>query len=94
MKRFRFILPVLMLSVLVWSASCSSKAKSWSKENKDTWHAKCMQFLTTRGVEQRAATDFCDCMLKKTSEKYTPAEAEKITPEEEQQLWKQCDYQW
>jgi hypothetical protein len=33
-------------------------------------------------------------MLKKTSEKYTPEEATKITPAEERKLWNQCDYRW
>jgi len=32
--------------------------------------------------------------LKKTSEKYTPEEAVKITPEQERQLWQECDYDW
>ncbi len=53
-----------------------------------------MSFMSERGVAQKDAASFCDCMLSKTSEKYTPEEAAKITPDEEQELWKQCDYQW
>ncbi len=53
-----------------------------------------MKFMETNEVEEKNATDFCDCMLEKTSEKYTPAEAAKITEEEERKLWESCDYTW
>lgn len=94
MKKFSLIIPAIGLMLLVFNNGCNSKAKTWSQENKDTWTTKCMKFMTDRGVTQKEATDFCDCMLKKTSDKYSPAEAEKITPEEERKLWQECDYQW
>lgn len=94
MKRFRFFMPALGFMVLVSFTACNSKAKSWSQEQKDKWTTSCMKFMSDRGVEQKNATDFCDCMLKKTSNKYTPEEAIKITPDQERQLWQECDYQW
>jgi hypothetical protein len=33
-------------------------------------------------------------MFEKTSDKYTPEEAEGITAEEERKLWNECDYNW
>ncbi|MEI7896229.1 MAG: hypothetical protein WCJ26_04285 [bacterium] len=50
--------------------------------------------MDERGTAKTEAVGFCDCMLKKTSEKYTPQEAEKITAQEERKLWQECDFQW
>lgn len=94
MKRHFFLVPVLCSLIVLALPGCNSKSGSWTKQDKDKWSESCMKFMTERGVEQKQATDFCDCMLKKTSEKYTPEEARKITPDEERQLWQQCDYQW
>jgi hypothetical protein len=33
-------------------------------------------------------------MYEKTSDKYTPEEAENITADEERKLWNECDYSW
>jgi hypothetical protein len=86
----------LVLLVALTFAGCNSdsKAKSWNQEQKDQWTAKCLKFMEERSVQKDQAVDFCDCMLKKTSEKFTPQEAEKITAREERELWKECDYQW
>jgi len=94
MKKFRILIPAIGFLLLLGAAGCNTKAKTWSQEQKDTWTTSCMKFMNDHGVAQKEATDFCDCMLKKTSDKYTPDEAVKITPEEERQLWKECDYQW
>ncbi len=94
MKKLKFFIPALGFLLLVGFAGCNSKAKSWSQEQKDTWTKSCMKFMNDRGVAQKDAADFCDCMLKKTSDKYTPEEAVKITPDEERQLWQQCNYSW
>ncbi|MEI7724186.1 MAG: hypothetical protein WCK09_03730 [Bacteroidota bacterium] len=94
MKKFRVLIPVIGFIMLVSFTGCKSKAKSWSQQQKDTWTASCMKFMSDRGVEQKKAAGFCDCMLKKTSNKYTPEEAVKITASEERQLWQECDYQW
>lgn len=87
---------ILFMSLLVGAGSCqnNSKEKSWSEAQKTKWKSECQGLLTDRGLKADAANDFCDCMLKKTSEKYTPEEAAKITTEEERKLWNECDYQW
>jgi hypothetical protein len=94
MKKTSMIIVVLFLSLILGMSGCKSKSGSWSKEEKDKWTASCMKFMQDRNVDQKDAAGFCDCMLKKTSEKYTPEEAVKITPAEEQQLWKECNYSW
>ncbi len=90
---------LLMISAIIvfLAGSCcdnSSKADTWNEDQKKEWTDKCMKFMETNEVEEKNATDFCDCMLEKTSEKYTPAEAAKITEEEERKLWESCDYTW
>ncbi|MCX6277182.1 MAG: hypothetical protein NT004_03675 [Bacteroidetes bacterium] len=94
MRKFRYFIPALGFMLLATITGCNSKAKSWSQEQKETWTTSCMKFMNDRGVAKKDAASFCDCMLKKTANKYTPEEAVKITPEEERQLWQQCDYQW
>jgi len=94
MKKFFTVITAFGFILLMGFTGCNSKAKSWSQEQKDKWTTSCMKFMNDRGVEKKDAAGFCDCMLKKTSDKYTPEEAVKITPEEERQLWQQCDYQW
>jgi len=94
MKKFRFFIEALGFILFVSFTGCNSKAKSWSQEQKDKWTKSCMEFMNDRGVSENDAIGFCDCMLKKTSDKYTPEEAVKITPEEERKLWQECDYQW
>jgi hypothetical protein len=76
------------------SCQNNSKENTWSDEQKTKWKTECQQTLTSRGLKSKDANDFCDCMLKKTSQKYTPEEATKITIEEERKLWNECDYQW
>jgi hypothetical protein len=96
MKKFRLMIPALamLFSVILAGCNSNSKAKSWSPEQKEQWTTSCLKFMDERGTPKNQAVDFCDCMLKKTSEKYTPQEAEKITPQEERKLWQECDYQW
>ena len=94
MKNFRVVFPVLGFMLILGFAGCKSQASSWSKEQKDTWTTNCMKLMNDRGVAQKDATALCDCMLQKTSAKYTPGEAEKITVDQERQLWQECDYQW
>lgn len=94
MKKLRFFIPALGFMMLVGYTGCNSKSKSWSQEQKDKWTTNCMKFMNDRGVAQKDAVGFCDCMLKKTSNEYTPEEAVKITADQERQLWQQCDYQW
>lgn len=84
--------------ILAFAASCDygekSKADTWSEQQKTEWTNNCKQFMKNNGVEDKNAVDFCDCMLKKTSKKYTPEEAANITEEEERKLWEECDYTW
>ena len=94
MKKTSVLIAALFLAMVTVITGCSSKSGSWSKEEKDKWTTNCMKFMNDRKVDQKDAVGFCDCMLKKTSEKYTPEEAVKITPSEEQKLWQQCDYSW
>lgn len=94
MKRLSFLTALILTVAVVALSGCKSKSGTWKKQNKDEWTSNCMKFMTERGVSQANAADFCDCMLKKTSNQYTPEEAQKITPEEERKLWKECDYSW
>lgn len=74
--------------------NASSKSDTWNDNQKAEWKENCEEFLITKGVDRGDAKDFCDCMLEKTADKYTPEEAEKITVEEQQEIWQACDYQW
>jgi len=94
MHKSSLLMMALTIPLFLFFTGCNSKAKSWNQAQKDKWTESCKKFMNDRGVAQKDAAGFCDCMLKKTSEKYTPEEAVKITPAEEQQLWKQCDYNW
>jgi hypothetical protein len=91
-KHFLF-LGILLITV----ASCSnpnSKSSTWSDQQKTQWKEKCMELLIESEVPRADAESTCDCMLEKTSEKYTPEEAAKIDLKGEQELWQDCDYQW
>ncbi|MAZ93967.1 MAG: hypothetical protein CMF58_06055 [Lentimicrobiaceae bacterium] len=96
MKIFNLIFASLILVSI--AVSCNQSAKTneslSSEEQKSEWTNKCMKFMESNGTEERNATDFCDCMLKKTSEKYSPEQAASITAEEERKLWESCDYTW
>jgi len=94
MKTFNFFILTLGFMLMAGLSGCQSKTKSWSQAQKETWTTNCMKVMTDRGVDQKDAAGLCDCMLKKTSEKYSPEEAVNITPEQERQLWQECDYQW
>jgi hypothetical protein len=96
MKKFFLMIPAIALLFAVTFAGCNSgsKSKSWSQAQKDQWTTNCHKALEERGLTKDQAADYCDCMLQKTSEKYTPQEAEGITAEEVGRLWKECDYQW
>ena len=83
--------------LLVFLGSCgntNSKSSTWSDQQKTEWTENCIELLTESDVAKDDAKSTCDCMLEKTSEKYTPEEAKSITKEEEQKLWQDCDYQW
>ena len=89
-----FLLSIVLLAGI---ASCKHKAKeksTWSDAQKTKWKTQCKQLLGGKGLYKKDADALCDCMLNKTSEKYTPEEASKITTEEERKLWQECDYQW
>ena len=94
MKTIRLLL--VTIGLLLFAAACNSesKADTWNEDEKAKWTKSCMTFMETNGVEEKNAVDFCDCMLKKTSEKYTPKEAANITEDEERKLWESCDYDW
>ena len=95
MKRIQHFL--LISSVILVLSACSntnSKSNTWSDNQKAEWKENCEEFLITRGVDKGDAKDFCDCMLEKTADKYTPEEAKNITEEQEQEIWQACDYQW
>lgn len=94
MKKIGSLFAAMLITLVMGFSGCNSKADTWSKDQKAKWTESCMSFMSERGVAQKDAASFCDCMLSKTSEKYTPEEAAKITPEENQDIWKQCDYQW
>ncbi len=98
MKIIKILFVTIGLFFFVSSCNSNSKAKSkadtWNKGQKEQWTSKCLTFLEANGVEKKNAVDYCSCVLEKTSEKYTPAEAANITEEEERKLWDSCDYSW
>lgn len=95
MKIIRLLFVSLFFLAIINACDCKdSKADTWSEDQKTEWTKKCKDFMKTNGVEEKNAVDFCDCMLEKTSEKYTPEEAAQITEEEERKLWESCDYTW
>ena len=94
MKIIRLLFVSLGLLLFVSACNCDSKADTWSSEQKAEWTKSCKSFMETNGVEEKNAVDYCDCMLEKTSQNYTPEEAAKITEDEERKLWESCDYSW
>lgn len=93
------ILKVLVVGIslaFLSGACCSnnSKADTWSNDQKAAWTQNCMEFMAQEGVEEKSAKDFCDCVLDKTSEKYSPEEAAAINVDEERKIWADCDYNW
>jgi len=93
-----FLLSIFLLAGI---ESCKqnskeSKENTWSSEQKTKWKTESLQLMKNKNIKinDKDANAFCDCMLKKMSEKYTPTEAAKITTEEERKLWQECDYQW
>ncbi len=93
-KKSLTILLFIFLFGGIESCQHTNKENTWSDAQKTKWKTECQKLLSSRGLKTSDANDFCDCMLKKTSEKYTPEEATKITEEEERKLWQECDYQW
>jgi len=85
MKTIRLLLVTFGLLLFAGACNCDSKADTWGQRPKKLRGLKkCMTFMEEKGtLKKRIAVDFCDCMLEKTSEKYTPEEAVNITEEEE-----------
>jgi len=94
MKSFKLLLVTFGLLLFVGACNSDSKSDTWDKDQKAKWTSNCMKFMKDKGVEEKNAVDFCDCMLEKTSQNYTPEEAVNITEEEERKLWNSCDYDW
>ena len=94
MKTIKLLLLTFGLLLFASACNCDSKTDTWNKDQKAKWTSNCMTFMENKGVEKKNAVDFCDCMLEKTSENYTPEEAVNITEEEERKLWESCDYDW
>jgi len=82
------------LTIISCACNTHSKANTWSEQQKSKWTTECLELMKSNGMKDKAAKDFCDCMLEKTSDKYTPEEAANITREEERKIWENCDYQW
>ncbi len=94
MRILRTLLLASSIALIATACNCESKSETWSAAQQDTWKSKCMTFMEENGVEKKNAVDFCDCMYEKTSDKYTPEEAENITADEERKLWEDCDFNW
>ena len=93
MKKTYFI-GLLGAVVIILSCNSPSKEKSWNQEQEKAWKANCLALFDSMEVSRPVAEDHCDCIFKKTAEKYTPEEAAQITVEEERKIWEDCDYQW
>lgn len=95
MKIIKHFLFLGILLIIVGSCTnANSKSSTWDDQQKKEWKEKCMELLIENEVPKGDAESTCDCMLEKTSEKYTPEEAANIDLKGEQQLWQDCDYQW
>ena len=94
MKITKLLFISIIIIAFASACNCDSKADTWTKEQKTEWTNNCKTFMKTNGVEEQNAVDYCDCMLEKTSENYTPEEAVNITEDEERKLWESCDYTW
>jgi hypothetical protein len=94
MKKLMYLFVILGIVGLLSSCNSNSKADSWSVDQQEKWKKECLELLTGNDVAKPVAEDRCDCMYKKTSEKYTPKEAAEITIEQERKLWEECDYSW
>jgi hypothetical protein len=94
----KLIYSIAIMGVFALMVSCGSntesKADSWTAEQEQVWKDHCNGLLTKGGQNEATAADYCDCIFEKTAEKYTPEEAGQITPEQEQEIWDQCDYSW
>ena len=95
MNKIKYLIFVIGL-VFIMGSCCNhnSKSDTWSDEQKAEWTESCLKMMSENQVFKGNAEDVCDCMLKKTSENYTPEEAVNITEEEEQKIWETCDYSW
>ncbi len=94
MKTIKFAIGIILVLFIASACNSDSKADTWTKEDTTKWTQSCLKFMESNGVEKEDAVGFCDCMLKKTSEKYTPKEAENLTEDQERKLWESCDYSW
>jgi uncharacterized lipoprotein len=94
MKKLISLIVIFVIVGSLSSCNSNSKAKTWDEKQQKKWKKDCIELLTDNGVEKPDAEDFCDCMYKKTSEKFTPEEAENITTEQERAIWNECDYSW
>jgi hypothetical protein len=94
MKIIKLLFVAFGFLLIIGSCNCDTKADTWSDEQKTEWTKSCKEFMKTNAVEEQNAVDFCDCMLEKTAQDYSPEEAAKITEDEERKLWESCDYTW
>jgi hypothetical protein len=94
MKPIKAVIFIITFVFLGFACKSPDMSDTWSDDQKTEWMDNCKKFMNDRGLEEDRAKDFCDCMLEKTSRKYTPEEAAQITEEEERKLWQECDYQW
>ncbi len=94
MKTLKALFLISLVSIALVACESQTKADTWTAEQKTEWTESCLQFMESKEVEADQAKNFCDCMLEKTSAKYTSEEAAKITEEEERKLWESCDFRW
>lgn len=86
---------VLSFSMMLIMACSSNKTVApWTEDQKSTYAVNCQKFLVERNVDTADATSFSECMLEKTSSKYTFEEATNLTDDQARKLWQECDYQW
>lgn len=95
MNKVKYLFVIIGLLLIVGCCNnADSKSDTWSDQQKAEWTESCLKMLEANQTFKGVAEDVCDCMLKKTSESYTPEEAANITREEEQKIWEKCDYRW
>jgi len=94
MKKIKFLMLSIGFLFVIAACNDNSKSDTWSKEQEAKWKEGCMELMQENNIPNGEAEGTCDCIFKKTSEKYTPEEAAKITEEEEGKLWQACDYQF
>lgn len=83
------------LSLAILSACGSGDSKDWSDDQKKAVTDRCLTMLEAgNSSTDGTVEDFCDCMTDKTTEKFTPVEAEALSGDDYKKILEDCNYSW